>query len=274
MPAELRLHRRLGVLAGLQREGGVGEGRNHLILGEPAELAAILGAGVDAVLFRQGGEIGAMVELVDDRLGFGLGLHQDVAGIHLFGARLAGVVLLVFGLHGGVGHDAGNALLHIGVFQADIGGLRHGGGDGGLLLQFLLARRHEQGVAVDFLVDQQREELGRRHLLQLLRSVLRGLLDVAEMDLHAVDGGDHRVGLGLAGGRGGKSRRRDQAGGESENGERGETHKGGTLPVFCRSYELTGALGQGFDHLEGGAYVNAETTYSKVGGVRTAAPGR
>ncbi len=97
VPAELGLHRLVGDLPGLQRERGGGEGRHHLVLLEPAEIAALGRAGVLAVLLRERGEIRALLQFGDDLLGLVLGGHQDVARVHLLLARLAGDVLVVAG---------------------------------------------------------------------------------------------------------------------------------------------------------------------------------
>ena len=72
----------------LQREGGVGEFRHHVVAGETAEIAARAAPGSVEYFLGEGGEIGALVELGDDRLGLGLGLDQDVAGVDLLLWRL------------------------------------------------------------------------------------------------------------------------------------------------------------------------------------------
>ncbi len=83
VPAELGLDR-VGDLAGLHREGGVGEVGHHPLLGEPAEIAAL---GLRArVLRRLGGDLGEILAALDargDLLGLGLVVHQDVARVHL-----------------------------------------------------------------------------------------------------------------------------------------------------------------------------------------------
>src|SRR3546814_8895744 len=56
VPAELRAHRGLGVLAGLQRQVGLGKGRRHAAGMEVAEIAAARRRGPLRQLGRQGNE--------------------------------------------------------------------------------------------------------------------------------------------------------------------------------------------------------------------------
>ena len=84
MIAELRLDRRLGVLALLQLEGGFGEFRHHLVLGEPAKIATgRLGSGIVALVLGDRGEVAALLQVGDHRFCLILGLHEDVLGVHL-----------------------------------------------------------------------------------------------------------------------------------------------------------------------------------------------
>ena len=106
MPAELGLHR-LRNLSLVQFEGGFGEFRHHLLLGEVAEIAAI---GLSGRVFGDfAGHLGEVLTLLqpDDHrldlvLGFLAGLvvagrraEQDVAGMHflLFADLLDGFVI-------------------------------------------------------------------------------------------------------------------------------------------------------------------------------------
>ena len=98
MPAKLGLDRGFGVLPGLQRKSGGGECRDHVVAAEIAEVAARSRRRVGRIFLGEGGEIGALVELVDDRLRLGLGLDEDVAGVNLLARRLFLDVLLIAGL--------------------------------------------------------------------------------------------------------------------------------------------------------------------------------
>src|SRR3954449_7425061 len=102
VPAELRLDG-VGNLAGLQRERDRREFRHHLLLGEEAEIAAVRSAGILGFLLGEFGEIGALLELVLDRLGLVLGLDQNVPGMDFLLARDLPGGLLVDLLHGIVG---------------------------------------------------------------------------------------------------------------------------------------------------------------------------
>src|SRR4051794_2669266 len=75
VPAELGLYR-VGDLALVELERHLGEFRHHLVLGEVAEVAALRGARILRLLLRQGGKVGALLELVGDRLGVRLGLDK------------------------------------------------------------------------------------------------------------------------------------------------------------------------------------------------------
>ena len=109
-------------LAGLETESDVLERFDHLAAGERAEIAAfIFGPGVIGIFFRQSGEIGAMLKLLEDVLGLGLGgglvlgagagggADQDVAGMDFgrVGEHGLGVIVveildvLIRGLTGG-----------------------------------------------------------------------------------------------------------------------------------------------------------------------------
>ena len=95
VPAELALDR-LGNLARLELERGVGEFRHHPVLGEPAEIAALAAR----ILGQFGGDLGEILAVLDPRerrLGLVLGRQQDVAGVDLRLRRL-GLGRLVIGL--------------------------------------------------------------------------------------------------------------------------------------------------------------------------------
>ena len=79
VPAELGLDR-LGNLALLQLERGLGEFRHHAVLGEPAEVAAVAGR-VLGELGRHLGEVLAALDAGERRLRLVLGRQQDVAGV-------------------------------------------------------------------------------------------------------------------------------------------------------------------------------------------------
>ena len=219
VPAELRVHRGLGVLARLQCESGVGEGGHHLVFLEEAEITAVGGTGVLAVFLRQGRKIGPLVQFGDDLLGFGLGRHQDVAGVHFFGAGLAGHGLLEAGAHRGLGDLRTDLLGQHRVLQHLVGGL----GDLPLhprgLFQLVPPRRDHQRAGVDHAREQHRIELLRRHAAQIGRQAGGGLLQVAQVNWLTVDRGEHRVGRGRLG-RFGRTGNQRPAQGAREAGNR------------------------------------------------------
>ena len=114
MPAEVGLDRDLGVAPDLEAEGCILERLDHGAAAEEAEVAPLCPRpGIERLLLRDGGEIGTLVEFGDDRLGFILGLHQDVAGMHLIGGHELGE-LRVEDLAGGVfGHRSDELLAQI-----------------------------------------------------------------------------------------------------------------------------------------------------------------
>ena len=125
MPAELAVHRRLRHLARLQGKCGGSEFRHHLVLLEEAEIAALLrAAGVLAVLLGERREVRAALELGDDLLRLGLVVHQDVLGVDLLFARLAGDILVVAGMHRLVGDAGSDRLAQHGGLQRPV--LRRG----------------------------------------------------------------------------------------------------------------------------------------------------
>ena len=97
VPAELRLHGRLGVLALLEQRDGIGERLDHAIRREPAEVAAGLrGLLVDRQPLGEPGEVLAGVELLDHLLRDVFAAHQDVTRLVLDQAA-GGELRIVFG---------------------------------------------------------------------------------------------------------------------------------------------------------------------------------
>ena len=187
MPAELGLDRRLGVLARGQREGGVGELLDHVVMAEIAEIAARAAAGVGRMLLGEFGEIGSFVELGDDRLRLGLGLDQDVPGMHLFvpglllGEGLVACLELVLGL------GVLDRLVEIGFLDQAILVALQPELHLGILVEMSLAAGLGDQHAVDEPVEQHRIDLGERHLLDLGRQALLRRLDIRKVQLGAVD---------------------------------------------------------------------------------------
>ena len=129
VPAERALHR-VGDLAGLQLEGGIGEFRHHLVFGEPAEIAA-LGTRILRQFVGDLAEVFAVLHAGERGLGLLLGRHQNMAGMDLGlrRMRLGGIVVDL--LHRRVGRrvlgDLAEQILHqdlvvvIGHFAGEIG---------------------------------------------------------------------------------------------------------------------------------------------------------
>ena len=69
VPAELGLHGLLGELADLKRERRVGELLDHATLGEIAEITAVGTRRAGRLLLGHLGEVGTVLEILDDRLG-------------------------------------------------------------------------------------------------------------------------------------------------------------------------------------------------------------
>ena len=192
MPAELRLHR-IGDLAGLQREGDVGEFRHHLVLGEETEIAAIGCAGIFRFLLGELGKIRALLEFFRDGLGLVLGFDQDVPGMNfLFAGDLLGGVLIDL-LHGLVGSRRLALARQQAVHQKPVA--REGQPLFEILAIFDLLVLG--GLGDDLHVDQERQHvflLGRGiHLREAGPQLLLGKGDVALADLRAVDLGEHGV---------------------------------------------------------------------------------
>lgn len=96
--AEIGLHRRLGISALLKREGCVFEFLDHAAAREITEIAAFRLVRIGGLFLGEFGEILAGVELLDDVLGFVLGLDEDMTGVDFFLLRQGGDFLVVAGL--------------------------------------------------------------------------------------------------------------------------------------------------------------------------------
>src|SRR5690606_1933860 len=77
MPAELGLHRLLGMGPGLHGEGRLAEFGNHRASREISEVSAIRGRAVLGLLLGDLNKVAALVELLDNVLGFLLVLHKN-----------------------------------------------------------------------------------------------------------------------------------------------------------------------------------------------------
>ena len=117
MEPELRLDRGLGVFALLQREGGVFEFLDHAALAEIAEVAAFRLVRVGRLGLGKLGEILAGIEVLDDRLGFVLGLDEDVPGMNFFLRRDLLDLGVIARLDLVVGHGVDDILAEIGIVQ-------------------------------------------------------------------------------------------------------------------------------------------------------------
>ncbi len=216
MPAEVALHRRLGELALFQLDQRLREGLHIGGLIGPAQIAALfLGA---RILRRLGQflELLALLQLVDDGLGFVLVLDQDVARLEfLFAQRLAQAV--VFVLDHLVGDRVGlDVVVQIGADQHALARHHHLGHDVGLLFEALLfGFLHEDLAAHQFLAHGTAQ-------LRRVRLALRQLggqqgVDAGLGNGLAVDG-DRRRGGGVLGGILGRLRGAGQGGEESDRG--------------------------------------------------------
>ena len=185
--AELGLDGGLGELSWLEGEGRGGEFRHHVALLEETQIAAVLRARVLAILLGEGGEVGTLVELVDDLFRLVLGGHQDVLGMHLGLAGFVGDLGIVFGVQGRVGHRRSDVTAQDGVLQHLVGGAVDGVLDYRVLLQAELLRLDDQCLAVDHLVEQHGKQHLRRHRTDLVWQGLGGFRHVAEMDLAVAD---------------------------------------------------------------------------------------
>ncbi len=201
MPAELALHRGLGVLALVQLVGRSPEFRDHVAVAEIAEVAAIGGARILGFLLGELGEIGTLVELGDDVLGLGLGGDEDVAGPQLFLGLHGLRHYVIFLLQGRIAQ----LVLQLAAQQHLADRLILIGSDErldlGVVLQLLLAPLVDHQSDVDQPVDQ-----GREILIDLVAVLGRQRLgrgdDVRPVQGLAIDDGDHRIarrGGGLGG---------------------------------------------------------------------------
>lgn len=195
VPAELRLHRGGTDLADILREGGVGELGHHGVALEVAEIAAIgLGGGIDRLLLGERREVGAALELLDQRVGRSLVRDQDMHGMHLLRRKARLGLHLVVGLLQLLGRGAlVDRLLHQAVAQDIVLGARDLGLHLGIVADLLLLGLGEQELAVDHPVQQRIVEHLKRHLAVLVGQGLLGGHEVALLDLRAVDDGDDGI---------------------------------------------------------------------------------
>ena len=195
MPAELALHR-IGNLACLEFERDLRELRHHLLLGEVAKVAAIRGARILRLLLGEFGEIAALLQLLDDLLGFILGLDQDMpCADFLVAAHLRrGVVIdLAHCRIGGRGLGlVGQQLVHQQPVTREGEALL----EGVAVTELLVLGGLGDDLQVDD-VGQQVFTFGRRvHLRKLARAeFLFRHVEVALADFRAVDLGEHRIGV-------------------------------------------------------------------------------
>ena len=195
VPAELGLDRRLGALSGLEGECRLGELRHHLAAAEKAQVAAVRARRrVDRVLAGERGEVGAALQLRDHLLGLVLAADQDVPGVNLLlGEALVVLELVVARAQPVVGRALIDLAPDVGVAQ-DVGaGLGERRLHVGLARQVRLLRGIGQKLEIDRPVQQHAVDLRQRHLAKLLRQGAGDRLDVAAMDLAAVDDGDDRI---------------------------------------------------------------------------------
>ena len=167
-------------------------------------------------------EIGAALELLDDLQRLRLVGHQDVRGLGLLEGE-AGLALhrLVGGLELLVGDALVDRLLDHAVAQHAVMGAGELGLDLGILGQVLLVGLGQQQLAADHLLEQRVEDRLQRHLAILLGQRGVGRLDVALLDLGAVDDRHHRIG-GLGARRHGEGEHGQGRGGESKSAHQGK----------------------------------------------------
>src|SRR5690606_30611882 len=123
-PAELGLHRLLGVGADFEGKGSLLEFRNHTALAEVAEVAALGSSAVLGLLLGDGLKVATSVELGDDRLGLFLGADDDVAGAdRVVRHRLCDVLLDVGAVQRAVAQHRHAALELVGLGEAGTFGL-------------------------------------------------------------------------------------------------------------------------------------------------------
>ena len=258
MPAELRLHRLLGVGARLQRHRRLLEFGNHLAGTEIAEVAAVgFSAGVGGVFVGQLLEIGAVVELLDDGFRLFLRFHENVTGMNLVDGGPGGDFLVVARAHFLVGDLADDVLLDHLAMQRPL--LQEGRAalEVGILVEPVLHRL--VGEHLDF--DRGRKCRGaalvRRKLRELLGKLALGKHQVGLGDRLAVDRGDHGLGIDRGGrrrsvgglgrlaflGKGGIERERREADGRSEKQRRrakgqGHEHDSNGIARTSRSAQM------------------------------------
>ena len=136
----------------------------------------------------------AALELRDDLLRLGLIVHQDVLGVHLFLAGLAGDVLVIARVHRLLGNRRTDFLVQHRSLQRTVLGRRNLTLHGRVLVQARLPRLGDQQPAIDHLIQQHRVECLGGHAAEIGGQPLRRVLEVAEMDCLPVDLGHDRVG--------------------------------------------------------------------------------
>nr|WP_309139761.1 hypothetical protein [Siccirubricoccus sp. G192] len=140
--------------------------RHHVAALEEAEVAPLLRPGAGGAAARHRGEILAAADLGQGGPRLGLGLDQDVAGMHLLLPGAAGGFLVVAGADGGLGHGGAHLAGEQGLGQllllgpADAGAhllvaVEPGGAGGG-----------DQGPFRDGALHELAGDLGRQHLQQ------------------------------------------------------------------------------------------------------------
>ena len=182
MPAELRLDGR-GDLAGRKRRNGVKEGRHHVALAEPAQIAAGRGGWPDGFFLCQRGEIGAIGQLGDDLLRRFLGFHQNMRSLVFLLLGVGRVFFVIELAQGGVGDLAGQQ-----------GGNRFVGTDRAAIIldlnlaaqrQFAIEGLHQEGLLDQLIEDAAEEHLGGK-LIILPRQAGAYRNDIGKRDLGAV----------------------------------------------------------------------------------------
>ncbi len=83
VPAELRVHRRLGELARLQRQHRIREALVHPVRGEPPQVAAVFLGRIHGLAARHLIELVALLKAVDDLLREHVGCHENVLRVVL-----------------------------------------------------------------------------------------------------------------------------------------------------------------------------------------------
>ncbi len=145
---------------------------------EIAEIATLIGAGVGRVLLCQGGKIRSLVELGDDLLRLGLGLEEDVTGMHLLARRLFLQEGLVAGLQLILGLALPDRAVEIRLLDQAVLIAFQAALDLGVAFEVVLAPGLGQQRAIDEPIEQHRVDLVERQLLCLGRQALLRRFDI------------------------------------------------------------------------------------------------